>query len=56
MLRDALAIDSLNSRVQYEAALTQWQLGERRSGDRMAATAIAGGYPTRLGAGFSVPP
>jgi serine/threonine-protein kinase len=45
MLRQALAIDSLNSRVQYQAALTSWQLGARDEAIAWLRRAVAGGYP-----------
>jgi serine/threonine-protein kinase len=45
MLREALAIDSLNSRVQYQAALTSWQLGSRDEAIAWLRKAVAGGYP-----------
>jgi len=45
MMRQALALDSLNSRVQYESALTQWQLGSRDTAIVMLRRAVAGGYP-----------
>ena len=45
MLREALDLDSLNSRVQYQAALTQWQLGARDSAIGWLGRAVAGGYP-----------
>ena len=45
MLRTALAIDSLNSRVQYDAALALWGLGERERALDWLTRAVAGGYP-----------
>jgi serine/threonine-protein kinase len=45
MLREALALDSLNSRVQYQAALTEWQLGERGRALDWLRRAVAGGFP-----------
>ena len=45
MLREALALDSLNSRVQYQAALTQWQLGDRGVAMDWLRRAVAGGFP-----------
>ena len=45
MLREALAIDSLNSRVQYQAALTLWQLGEQDAAIDWLSKALAGGFP-----------
>ncbi len=45
MMRTALALDSLNSRVQYQAALTQWQLGARDSALVWLRRAVAGGFP-----------
>jgi tetratricopeptide (TPR) repeat protein len=45
MLRQALAIDSLNSRVQYQAALTEWQLGSRAAAMEWLRRSVAGGYP-----------
>jgi serine/threonine-protein kinase len=45
MLQQALAIDSLNSRVQYQAALTKWQLGEREAAVAWLRRAVAGGFP-----------
>jgi serine/threonine-protein kinase len=45
MLRQALALDSLNSRVQYQAALTEWQLGAHDEAIAWLRRAVAGGYP-----------
>jgi serine/threonine-protein kinase len=45
MLRQSLALDSLNSRVQYQAALTLWQLGEREAALDWLRRAVAGGFP-----------
>ena len=45
MLADALAADSLNAMVQYCAALTCWQLGERDRALDWLRRAVAGGYP-----------
>jgi tetratricopeptide (TPR) repeat protein len=45
MLQEALALDSLNSRVQYQAALTLWQLGDHDSAIRWLQRSIAGGFP-----------
>jgi tetratricopeptide (TPR) repeat protein len=45
MLEAALALDSLNSRVQYQAALTHWQLGAHDLAIDWARRAVAGGYP-----------
>ena len=45
MLRQALALDSLNSRVQYQAALTLWQLGEMDAAVAWLRRAVAGGFP-----------
>src|SRR5207244_1980022 len=45
MLADALAADSLNAMVQYCAALTCWQLGERDRALDWLTRAVAGGYP-----------
>jgi Flp pilus assembly protein TadD len=45
MMGEALALDSLNSRVQYQAALTLWQLGDRRAAIDRLRQAIAGGLP-----------
>jgi len=45
MMARSLAVDSLNSRVQYQAALTQWQLGARTSAVAWLQRAVAGGYP-----------
>jgi len=45
MMRQALAIDSLNSRVQYQAALTEWQLGSYDSALGWLGRAVANGYP-----------
>ena len=45
MLGQALALDSLNSRVQYQAALTCWQLGAREQAIDWLKRAVAGGYP-----------
>jgi tetratricopeptide (TPR) repeat protein len=45
MMRQALALDSLNSRVQYQAALTLWQLGDRTAAIDRLRQAIAGGFP-----------
>jgi tetratricopeptide (TPR) repeat protein len=44
-LRIALRADSANSMVQYCAALTQWQLGERAQAIAWLARAVHGGYP-----------
>src|SRR5262249_38909948 len=43
MLRQALDLDSLNSHVQYEAALAEWQLGERDAALGWLKRAVAGG-------------
>src|SRR6185369_13722635 len=45
MMARSLAVDSLNSRVQYQTALTQWQLGARTSAVAWLQRAVAGGYP-----------
>jgi tetratricopeptide (TPR) repeat protein len=45
MLAQALAIDSTNSRVQYEAALTLWQLGDHDAAISRLRRAVEGGYP-----------
>jgi tetratricopeptide (TPR) repeat protein len=45
MLGEALAIDSLNSRVQYQAALTLWQLGDHDAAIRWLRRAVGGGFP-----------
>ncbi|NOT33882.1 MAG: protein kinase [Candidatus Eisenbacteria bacterium] len=44
-LRRALAADSANSMVQYCAALTLWQLGERDRATTWLERAVQGGYP-----------
>jgi tetratricopeptide (TPR) repeat protein len=44
MLAQALAIDSTNSRVQYQAALALWQLGARGAAIDWLRRAVAGGY------------
>jgi serine/threonine-protein kinase len=45
MLLTALAIDSLNSRVQYQASLTLWQLGDHDAAIRWLRRSVAGGFP-----------
>jgi len=45
MLAQALALDSLSSDVQYHAALTEWQLGERVAAMDWLRRAVTGGYP-----------
>jgi tetratricopeptide (TPR) repeat protein len=45
MLAESLALDSLNSRVQYQAALTLWQLGEKEAAVAWLRRAVAGGFP-----------
>jgi len=45
MLAQALALDSLSSDVQYRAALTEWQLGERVAAMDWLRRAVTGGYP-----------
>jgi serine/threonine-protein kinase len=45
MLVQSLAIDSLSSDVQYHAALTEWQLGERIAAMDWLRRAVTGGYP-----------
>jgi serine/threonine-protein kinase len=41
----AIAIDSVNVLVRYRAALTHWQLGDRRRALDWLERAVAGGYP-----------
>jgi serine/threonine-protein kinase len=45
MLAQALAIDSTNSRVLYDAALTHWQLGEHDAAIARLRRAVESGYP-----------
>jgi tetratricopeptide (TPR) repeat protein len=45
-LARALSTDSSNSTVQYDAALTHWQLQDRDRALAWLARAVAGGYPT----------
>ena len=45
MLARALALDSLNTYVQYDAALTQWQLGAHQSAIDWLRRSIASGFP-----------
>jgi serine/threonine-protein kinase len=45
MLQEALSIDSLNSRVQYQAALTQWQLGDHDAAIRWLRRSVDSGFP-----------
>ncbi len=44
-LAQALVSDSGNTSVQYNAALTHWQLGERSRALSWLERAVAGGYP-----------
>ncbi len=44
-LGQAIAADSGNSMVQYCAALTHWQLGDRARALSWLESAVAGGYP-----------
>ena len=44
-LRRAVAADSLNPMVQYCAALTEWQLGDRSHALQSLQKSVAGGYP-----------
>jgi len=45
MLREALALDSLNSRVQYQASLTLWQLGDHDAALLWLRRSVDGGFP-----------
>jgi len=45
MLQQSVALDSLNSRVQYQAALTLWQLGDHDAAIRWLQRSVAGGFP-----------
>jgi len=45
LLALALAADSTSSQVQYHAALTHWQLGERAPAMMWLRRALTGGYP-----------
>jgi len=42
----ALRADSANSMVQYQAALTRWQLGDREAALAWLEKSVQGGYPT----------
>jgi tetratricopeptide (TPR) repeat protein/TolB-like protein len=45
MMARALALDSLNTYVQYDVALAQWELGDRRSAIEWLTRSVASGFP-----------